>query len=184
MPSLKQQISICARLQLALSIAAVVGAGCFYLLLYRPFTVRLANAKRATVTARAQLAANIDQTRDLAILAAEVQRLNEQLQRSKQLPAEQDLPRLVRDLNQLGQQNGLQALRYEPKPSHTGELFDELPVSINFQGEFMSVFRFLQQTEQLPRLTRVRKLSLRSLDGKKGRVDAQLTLNVYSKEGT
>jgi Tfp pilus assembly protein PilO len=65
------------------------------------------------------------------------------------------------------------------------ELFDEQPVSLTFEGDFVNVFSFLRQTEEMQRLTRVKELKLRSSDrtGKSGQVEVELSMNIYFSEG-
>ena len=65
------------------------------------------------------------------------------------------------------------------------ELFAEQPVSLKFEGDFLSVFSFLRQTEEMQRLTRVRELRLRSDDraARPGQVEVELSMNIYFSEG-
>jgi Tfp pilus assembly protein PilO len=64
------------------------------------------------------------------------------------------------------------------------ELFAEQPVSLKFEGDFLKVFSFLRQTEQMQRLTRVRELKIKNnRSNKPGQVEVELSMNINLTEG-
>ena len=177
---LRQQMGWFKRVQLALAGLALVGAAAFYLLLYRPAVAQRAEMTQQMEQSRLRIDSNMRQTDNLSELAGEVRRLKDAIGQSRALPPDQELWQFVRNINQFGQKANLQKLKCEPAQQRLLPLYDELPISLRFEGNFVNVFGFLQQIEQLPRQIRATKLSLRSLDGKAGVVDVQLTLNIYS----
>ncbi len=62
------------------------------------------------------------------------------------------------------------------------ELYSEIPITMNFEGDFSSVFGFLREMEAMPRLTRVKSLNIRTKDPKLGIVDVNLAMNIYFSE--
>ena len=52
------------------------------------------------------------------------------------------------------------------------------PIKLTFEGDFISIYSFLRNTEEMPRLTRVRDMKLSSRD-KTGQVKFELTMNIY-----
>ena len=63
------------------------------------------------------------------------------------------------------------------------DAYFELPIQMNFQGDFLNVYAFLSEVEHLSRLTRVRKLAIHTKDIKSGLVEVEIGLNIYYSEG-
>jgi Tfp pilus assembly protein PilO len=57
-----------------------------------------------------------------------------------------------------------------------------LPISLKFDGDFRDVYSFLCQMEDLSRLTRVKKMVLKS-SGNDGSVQVEMIMNLYYSEG-
>src|SRR5262249_26816133 len=92
---------------------------------------------------------------------------------------QQELSQVINDLTLAGTQSSLRQFNYKAGMPTRSELFCALPLVVTFEGDFLNVFNFLRSTEDMPRLTRVRNLSLKTKDSKTGKVQATLALNVY-----
>ena len=56
----------------------------------------------------------------------------------------------------------------------------ELPIKLQFEGDFTSVYAFLRNVEEMPRMTRVRGMQIKSRDrDASGQVQVQLAMNIY-----
>lgn len=154
----------------------------FYALAYRP-QIRQLDALRSEVTENhEELEARRKQTSSLSAVALEVARLRQKLEQYKPLPERQNLPEFIRDMDQLSKQASLRNYSLTPMPPRVQPLYCETPVRIEFEGDFLEVCAFLRQTEQMPRLTRVRGMSLRpSKDNRPGEVQLRLDMNIYSE---
>ena len=54
---------------------------------------------------------------------------------------------------------------------------------LSFEGDFTSVFSFIQEVEDMQRLTRIRDVTMTGLDSKQGTVNVTLAVNIYYSGG-
>ena len=56
----------------------------------------------------------------------------------------------------------------------------ELPIKLQFEGDFTNVYAFLRNVEEMPRMTRVRGMQIKARDREtSGHVQVQLAMNIY-----
>lgn len=181
MRSLQSQIKWCARGQWALAGVIVALVAAFYVLGFRPLSKRL-NDLRGQITQRQRdVFAGRAETKVLPDVAGEVQRLQARLERSnKSIPPQQELSQFIRDITQLSQQANLKRFSYKPGVAARGEQVCELPIPLVFEGDFLNVYAFLRNLEEMPRMTRVRGMHVKAKDrDKSGNVQVQLSMNIY-----
>lgn len=184
MKTLQSQMAWCRRAQLSLAGAMLVLVVGFYLLLYHPTQQRLQSLDQQLESLKRDLAANQTRARNLPFVAIEVENLRHRLEKfDKRLPRSQELGQFIGEINQLSQNAALRKLTVQPAAPKRNELYSEMPISLNFEGDFINVFNFLRQTEEMQRLTRVRSLGIRCRDSKLGTVEVQLSLSIYCLEG-
>jgi Tfp pilus assembly protein PilO len=176
--SLRSQITWFNRIQWTLAGAVVLMSAGFYLFAYRPQTRRQEELRASIVKQQHELDSSQSQTSVLPSVASEVKLLRVRLEKFKALPRQQELPQFIRDIAQLGQQAALKRFSLTPGVPSRDDRFNELPVQLTFEGDFVNVFSFLRHTEDLQRLTRVRGMSVKSKD-KLGQVKVQLSMNIY-----
>ncbi len=181
MQTLQNQIRWCRRLQWGLAGFTLVLVTTFYLLGYRPRTTRLRELDARVRSQQRDLTSARLQTRILPDVATEVEQLKAKLERSKKsIPRQQELPQFIRDVTQLSQQATLKKFGYKPGIPSRGEVVCELPIQFAFEGDFLNVFAFLRNTEEMPRLTRVRGMTIKSRDrDRNGQVQVELSMNIY-----
>jgi Tfp pilus assembly protein PilO len=186
--NLKHQLVWCRRAQWALAVGLFVACVGFYVTGIRPPSLRLGMIQTRVDARRAQLELARERTNNLVAVQAETERLRERVERfEKHVPAEQDLPQLIADVTRFGQESSLSNLQWrsEAAPRRTPQ-YTELPIQFTFAGDFRGVFDFLRKTEAMQRLTRVKKLQIKSRpsDAAAGAttVDGQLTMNIYFTE--
>jgi Tfp pilus assembly protein PilO len=179
MGNLQNHVRWFSRAQWMLGVMMVACLGTFFLFGYRPQMARLHQLQAEIGRSQYELQDSQFRTRTLPIVASDVKRLRQQLDASRKLPSPQELPQFLKDITQLGAQFSLHPFTFKQGlPSH-GELFSELPVTLSFEGDFMDAFNFLRCTEQMQRLIRVRDLNVKSKDAQSGRVEVQLSINIY-----
>jgi Tfp pilus assembly protein PilO len=98
------------------------------------------------------------------------------------LPKTAELGEFLRDLTPVSQQYAIRKLIHQPGTVKRLDLYGEIPITMNFEGDFQNVFSFLRQLEEMPRLTRVRNLTIKAKDGKLGQVDVNMAMNIYFSE--
>ena len=184
MRSLKSQITWCRRLQMGLSIGLAVMVLLFIFAGYLPAKHRLDALHGQIDTRTREVEENQNKARNLPLLALEVQELESRVRDyDRQFPKQADLGDFIKDITRLSQQLALRDWKYQPLAPRRGDSYFELPIQMNFQGEFLNVFSFLNEVEHLQRLTRVRKLAIRAKDLKTGMVEVEIGLNIYFSEG-
>ncbi len=183
MQTLQAQHGWCTRMQWVLCIAIGIILITFYVFGYRPADNRLTDLRRKIDSNTRYLEGNQDRTRIMPIIAMDVENLRSRLERfDKQMPRQPDLGQFMRDITNISRQTSVRKLSVEPGAPRRTELFSELPIVMKFEGDFLNVFSFLRQTEEMARLTRMRSLSLKCRDATKGQVEVQLAMNIYFSE--
>jgi Tfp pilus assembly protein PilO len=184
MRSLQNQSEWCTRVQWILGGGLTVVILAFYLLWCRPENNRL-------ISLRQQIAAQQQQVRTGQAKAALLPQKMEQVEKlrvkveqfDKRMPRTLDLGQFMRDITQLSQHAALKKLAVQPGVPRRAELYCEMPIQLTFEGDFSSIFEFLQKTEQMQRMTRIRGLSIHGREISKGLVEVQVSMNIYFAEG-
>jgi Tfp pilus assembly protein PilO len=166
-----------------MTIIMVSMIGLFLIFGYRPATQRLSFLKNEIANHSQLLDENQTKARRLPMLAFEVDRLRNKLDKfNKRLPKTAELGEFIRDLTQVSQQYTIRKLVHQPGTVKRQDLYGEIPITMNFEGDFQNVFSFIRQLEEMQRLTRVRSLQIKCKDGKLGHVDVNMAMNIYFSE--
>jgi Tfp pilus assembly protein PilO len=183
MRTLQSQVGWCARAQWVLGTALVVLSAAFYLFGYRPATTRLADLRMQIDSKQRELESNQVRTKVRPYIEQEVNDSKRKLARfDKQLPRQVEWGQFLNDITLLRDQAGLRDCHIIPTGAKPNDLFVEFPIHVKFQGDFLSVFSFLRQMEQMQRLTRVRDLTVTAKQPGSGVVDVSLSMNIYYTE--
>jgi len=194
MRTLQSQAGWCARAQWILSVGIVALVAGFYFLGYRPSSTRLADLRMQIDVKERELVANGQKTQIRPALELEVTEKRRRLERfDKQLPREMEWGQFMNDITLLREQSGVRNWDIVPTGAKPDETFVEVPIDVSFEGDFLSVFSFLRQMEQMQRLTRVRDLTITAkrdnsaaaaaaADAAPGHVEVRLSMNIYYTE--
>src|SRR5271170_745030 len=164
MPLLKTQIRWFARIQQTVIAGLLLTAVGFYALAYRPETNRLQNLETRIGQNERELTTAQSQARVLPLVQADINRLNATLADFKKLPANPgDLGQFEVEMATLARRYNLHGLsiNWQGTPGRD-EQFYELSISLKFDGDFRDVYSFLCEIENLSRLTRVKKMVVKS----------------------
>jgi Tfp pilus assembly protein PilO len=180
MTALKNQSGRYSTLQWAmagLSFAMAVG---FYFGLIRPADNRRV-ASRANIDWQlGKLADNQREATRLPAVREEVRALKTRLVGlDKKLPKRPDTDQFVREITQVSEQCSLKKVNMQVGSPRRNDVVSEMPISLNFNGDFQSVMAFLRSSEDLQRLTRVRSLNIKNREPLKGNVEVDVAMNVY-----
>jgi Tfp pilus assembly protein PilO len=155
----------------------------FYLLVYRTGTARRADLRTQIELKQRELMDNQTKTAIRPYVQQQVDESRRKLARfDKQLPRNVEWGQFLNDITVLRDQAGLRDCHIVPTGSRPNDLFVEFPIQVKFQGDFLNVFSFLRQMEQMQRLTRVRDLTVKSKAPGSGVVDVSLSMNIYYTE--
>jgi Tfp pilus assembly protein PilO len=185
MRSLQNQMSWCARTHGILTGLLAGGAVMFFFFGYRPRSAHLADVRSQIAMVTQELEANRMAAATLPNLELEVLHLRAEMEGSnKQLSRQSDFGPFMTDIANASKQSNVRKLAVTPGliERHDQDLFEQQPINITFEGDFISVFTFLRQIEDMPRLTRVQSLNVSGIPSQNGDVDVHLSINGYFSE--
>lgn len=162
--------------------AAAIALGC-HLFVQRPADHRLAQLRSKRSAAAGELSASRVALAEMPRIEREVEEVRRKLESARKLPQDQDLGKFWRDVQELGKEASLSKLGWQPGVPRKRELISEIPIALSFEGDFLGVCAFLRRAEEMPLLSAMRKLSIKTIDPTVGRVEVQLTMNVYFADG-
>lgn len=112
-------------------------------------------------------------------LEAEIKALEKQLDEALvRLPEEKDIPRLLTQINTLGQQNGLEFLLFRPGTPVKKGFYAEVPIDIRVEGQFHSMGGFLDRVSKLERIVTVSDIKITPLPGLAQRTDRSIAADL------
>jgi Tfp pilus assembly protein PilO len=174
-----RRIQTLARMQYAMAAAALMAIVLFYGAAYRPQQTRIADLDRQTSAKQLELASARMQTDRLPQVTLELQALRHRLAGFKKLPDDPQYGQFIREINQASERASLSKLVVQPGTARREELFSEQPIVLTFQGDFAQVWGFIRELEDMERLTRLRDLSISTINSHDGTVDVKLSVNIY-----
>jgi type IV pilus assembly protein PilO len=119
-----------------------------------------------------KLQADLDQKRMIAAnrpkLEEEIKGLEKQLEAAVvKLPEEKEIPKLLTQVNTLGQQSGLEFLLFRPAAPVKKGFYAEVPIEIRVEGEYHTLGAFLDRVSKLERIVNVADLRISPLSAEK-----------------
>ena len=182
--TLEHQHGRCTQAQWVLGAVLALTVGAFFLFGYRPAEVQQRKLRDAIETQRRDLVSRQSRAANLPAVTLEVDKLRARLDRfDKKLPRQPDLGEFIKQITQVSQQAELRKLSVQPGMPKRTALYAEMPITLKFEGDFLSAESFIRQAEDMQRLTRVKNLTIRNRDSRTGQVDVSLTMSIYFLEG-
>lgn len=145
-------------------------------------TLKAEYEKKSTELARARAA-----IADLPRFEAEYHQMHQRWTMAAELlPADKQLPVLLRKMTLAGQQTGVQFMMFRPSTARSENYYTELPVEISVSGGYHQVGSFLAELANMRRIVTVSNVRLST--NTKGDVvkttSAQFTASAYSLNTT
>jgi type IV pilus assembly protein PilO len=78
----------------------------------------------------------------------------------RQLPDSKELPVLLTDITSLGKNAGLEFKAFRPKDELRRDFYAEVPIEIEFVGDFHDVAVFFDEVSRLPRIVNISELDV------------------------
>lgn len=110
----------------------------------------------------------------------------------RNIPDAEEVDEMLAELDAIGVRNSLNVKSIRTLKQVDIDGYSELPLNLDVEGEFLGIYRFLSDIENLPRITRVSDLQIsRDLVGglsaigeepRPGLVDMTLTLVIYFED--
>lgn len=181
---LKNRLAHYEKAQWTLGALLALGLGFFFVIAYRPANGKLDELGFQIQSRQRAMNDNRVKAADLPNLAAQVQRFESQLRfYDRQLPRQPALDQFIKDLTGISQELALKDWKFSPRAPARGVAHFELPIQIDFSGDFLSSAAFVRRVEDLQRLTRVKNLTVKSKSSDGTSVDVSLVVSIYFVEG-
>ncbi len=120
---------------------------------------------------------------DLPRFEAEYKQLHEQWSLAAELlPADQDMPALLRKITLAGEQTGVSFVLFKPAVTHAETYYTEMPVEIGVTGGYHQVGSFLAELANLRRIVTVSSVHLKTANTSdpNNTTSAEFTASAYS----
>ena len=78
----------------------------------------------------------------------------------KALPEKKEIPSLLANVSQSGQESGLEFLLFQPKPDKKLDFYAEIPVSIRVNGGYHNLALFFDRVARLSRIVNIRDIDI------------------------
>ncbi len=181
---LQAQLARCGKAQWILGGVMLAMVAYFVLFSYLPQSSRLKSLSASIHSKQRELSASQSRADTLPTVKVDLDKLRLSVDNyDKKLPRQAALGEFLKNITQLSAQASLRNLSVQPGLPRRLDKVSELPISMHFEGDALSVFAFLRQTEQMPRITRVQNVELHTLDPRLGTVEVQLAINIYFTDG-
>jgi len=139
----------------------------------------------------AKMSADLEKARQLVgrleQIEAEYERLHEQwLSAQEMLPAETEMPDLLRNVTTAGNKAGVDFMLFQPGAPSPQEFYKSHPVKVRVRGGYHQLGIFLSRLANMPRIVNVVGMNVNSAGGPKGKeggnesVIADFTLTAYT----
>jgi len=142
-----------------LSVVLIVGL--YSYLFYMPAR----DLRRNLLGQEAQLQKQVGEVRaivaNLAAFEEEINALERQFKQAlRQLPDSKELPVLLTDISSIGKDAGLEMKAFRPKEEVQRTFYAEVPIEIEFTGEYRDIATFFERIARLPRIVNVSELEM------------------------
>jgi len=112
-------------------------------------------------------------------LEAEIKALEKELDDALvRLPEEKEIPKLLTQVNTLGQQNGLEFLLFRPGAPAKKGFYAEVPIEMRVEGQYHSLGGFLDRVSKLERIVNVSDIRVSPMTGQAQRGDRSIVADL------
>lgn len=98
---------------------------------------------------------------DRKVFETKLENLKIELELMKsQLPDQKEIPNLLKTISSLGKESGLQFLLFRPKSEIPKDFYAEIPVELQFEGDFHEVATFFSNVGNLDRIINIGNVAI------------------------
>lgn len=162
---------------------------CSYFLVFRPQNQRIARARQEIEHKQAML----EKLRQATAQSSDLQKTNQEIRQSidairSRLPTTKEMPDVLRHVAALAARNGLEIPNFKnsDKPQSVGVAMEQ-QLDVEMTGNFDGFYRFLQELERMPRITRIPDMQIQRADkkdGSDGDMKTKFSLSIYYEGNT
>ncbi|MGA3085410.1 MAG: type 4a pilus biogenesis protein PilO [Thermodesulfobacteriota bacterium] len=95
------------------------------------------------------------------------------------LPEAKEIPHLLKNVANLGQQQGLEFLLFKPEKENPQEFIAEIPLTVHLKGPFHQIGVFFDRIRRLPRIINIKQLELGAFEEKTAQITARCQLVTF-----
>jgi Tfp pilus assembly protein PilO len=131
------------------------------MLYYQPFTAKVTSLEGEIANLNSQVSTeqtNINKHKPIAEYLGPVKDTFDYL--SSFLPKENEIPRLMQIISDLGSQSGARVTMFAPKAPILKEHYAEIEFSMNLEGTFLNNLKFLFNLSQMQRIINIRSVQI------------------------
>jgi type IV pilus assembly protein PilO len=162
-------------------LVGVAAAGYQYMI--KPANQHLAQAKQRVEGKRAKLAEFEDATAKAEDLNKQLEQLQEAIRFfESKLPPTSEVHKVLEQVTVVAQKKGLKPKTIRTLQPKDNNGYVEQPLEMKWAGDFNSFYTFLLEIEKLPRIMKLRQLSLNKESG--GSVSAELILSIFFQDAS
>lgn len=176
-----------AKIPLQQKIGAAVGGvvligALTYVLSVSDATTRIAELDEQIAGQETQLVELEQKAQNRTQFLREVERLKQRLREAEeQLPKQQEIPKVLRDIDYEAKQAGLRVDRFEPQGEAQQGDFAAVPLKMTVRGNYHEIAVFLDRLSKMPRIVNVTDLNMTApnVENKKIVVASSYTATTY-----
>jgi len=140
----------------------VLLAALFIYFLYMPKADQIKRTNREIATLKQRLNKARIRAKNLKKFEQEFAQVDAQFMEAlKLLPNEKEIPKLLRNITQLGSDSALEFRVFIPKKERAGDFYMEIPVSLEVSGTYHNVAVFFDKVGQMERIVNILNVSMK-----------------------
>lgn len=140
----------------------VLLATLFIYFLYMPKADQIKRTNREIATLKQRLNKARIRAKNLKKFEQEFAQVDAQFNEAlKLLPNEKEIPKLLRNITQLGSDSALEFRVFIPKKERAGDFYMEIPVSLEVSGTYHNVAVFFDKVGQMERIVNILNVSMK-----------------------
>lgn len=150
-----EKIKMSYRIFILVGTFVVLGA-VFVFLVYLPKSEKISQTEKEISKLQTQINKAKMTVRDLAKLEKEEAQIDAQFKEAlKLLPNEREIPSLLRNVTELGNQSNLKFVLFKPVNERPRDFFIEIPVSVQVSGKYHDVALFFDRVGRMKRIVNI-----------------------------
>jgi type IV pilus assembly protein PilO len=156
-----------------------------YFMVFKPQNAEIAKARTEIELKQAML----EKLRAATAKTADLETANAQIKQSidaieSRLPSTKEIDTVLREVAVIAGKSGLKVPTFKKndKKLPPGGLALEQPLDVEITGDFDGFYRFLQDLERIPRITKIQDMKISRQEEGDGNIKAAFTLTVYYQE--
>ncbi len=173
-------------LRQAVFFVLLLGVACVaYQYMIRPANRHLTEAKRRVQNKLAKLTEFEKATAAAEDLSKQLEQLQEAIEFfESQLPPTSEIDKVLRDVTVIGEKQGVNRKRILRLKRKDNSGYVEQPLKMELEGDFKSFYSFLLELEKLPRIMKIRELTLKKQTKDEGQIEANFIVSIFFQNKT